>query len=351
MRKKEVAKVTLEKLEKTEHTYYNTFCVIYGARNTGKTTIVFEMMWYLRNLIKKVFVISQSASANDQFSKFVPKSAVISDITEEWFAKLLAEQKILSQKYRESNELRKLRPIYCLVETNNDRVIEKNITKKCDDVIEEMWRDHRDDPDTGSLMERTLRKLEEESLRDHYKKVIIKRKEILMRNNLNEDQLHTLKWFMRDPSLLIVFDDCASIFDEWARKNPGIGEIIYNGRHYYITLIITTQDDSDIMPKFRKQAQYSIFTDRTMASSFFGRSEKKNESSTARKAIEFVWNGPKKNWKLAYSSESRGVSPFYYLTVGYKDNFTIGSKKFWELCEKNESERRKKLLIERRDYN
>ena len=67
--------------------------------------------------------------------------------------------------------------------------------------------------------------------------------------NINNQRLKEGKKKI-DDRILVVMDDCISDSKIW-RKSKDLGEIIYNGRHYNITLIIVSQDIVAIPPNFR----------------------------------------------------------------------------------------------------
>jgi hypothetical protein len=54
---------------------------------------------------------------------------------------------------------------------------------------------------------------------------------------------------------IVVLDDCLSSKGEW-KKDPFLVELLFNGRHYHITYILTMQFPLDILPELRNNFDY-----------------------------------------------------------------------------------------------
>ena len=58
----------------------------------------------------------------------------------------------------------------------------------------------------------------------------------------------------KDTTLMLVMDDCMS--DKKWVKDPNIGELFFNGRHYHVSLILTMQYAVGIPPEMRSNLDY-----------------------------------------------------------------------------------------------
>jgi hypothetical protein len=58
-----------------------------------------------------------------------------------------------------------------------------------------------------------------------------------------------------DPSMMLVMDDCLANAKEWA-KDSQVNEIMMNGRHYFITYILTMQTPLGLKPDLRLNFDY-----------------------------------------------------------------------------------------------
>lgn len=58
-----------------------------------------------------------------------------------------------------------------------------------------------------------------------------------------------------DPRAFILMDDCMAGKKDWA-NDENIRELMFNGRHYYLTLIMTLQQPKGIQPEYRSNFDY-----------------------------------------------------------------------------------------------
>lgn len=61
--------------------------------------------------------------------------------------------------------------------------------------------------------------------------------------------------FFIDPRALVVMDDCLADKGAWA-KDPNVYELLFNGRHRYVTYILTMQTPLGIKPDLRSNFDY-----------------------------------------------------------------------------------------------
>ena len=164
-----------------------------------------------------------------------------------------------------------------------------------------------------------------------------------MSDNLTEEELCCVNYLDFKPHVLLIFDDCASIFKKWVKESTVIKEMFYNGRHYYITIIITAQDDKEIVSELRKNAIINIFTTHQSAQANFTRSANaypKHERERADLCIKkiFKQDSQKKNFKKLVYVQNNDDDPFYYTIADLYGNFRVGCPALWKLDEKiNES--------------
>lgn len=80
---------------------------------------------------------------------------------------------------------------------------------------------------------------------------LIERQEIIMEKNMEKNKLGK----RIDKRAIIVMDDCLASKGSWMRDQP-IAELLFNGRHYYITYILTMQYPLGITPELRCNFDY-----------------------------------------------------------------------------------------------
>jgi hypothetical protein len=326
-----------------DHSYYlNKTTIVYGRTNSGKSTIIEEIMYLCKEHIPTVFVIAPTNSSNNAYTNKIPSQFIMKDLDVDWLEKLLNRQKNASGAYINANQLDILKSIFSKVSDDTSDALEISIVKKAHNSI--MYID-------DSTMEFAQKKsqkaqiLEERDnmLRKLYKTTIRYNKVNLEQNdNLNKSEKAALGFLDFNPNIMLILDDCASKFKKMYKKSTAIKEIFYEGRHYFFTTIISTQDDKEVDSELRKNTTISVFTTAQSATSNFERASNgypKHEKQKAKLCVESVFkqseNDIKNYQKLVYlQGES---DPFRYTISDLYDEFHMGSKCMWELSNKIKS--------------
>lgn len=81
-------------------------------------------------------------------------------------------------------------------------------------------------------------------------RMFIRQKKMILDNDERKKKGKPLK----DTTLMLVMDDCMS--DKKWVKDPNIGELFFNGRHYHVSLILTMQYAVGIPPEMRSNLDY-----------------------------------------------------------------------------------------------
>ncbi len=148
-----------------------------------------------------------------------------------------------------------------------------------------------------------------------------------------------------NPRAMLVLDDCAASLKSWCQKSPSIKELFYEGRHYFVTLIITSQSDKELPSEMRQNTSISIFTkDQAAISSFNRKSDAYPKYIQTRALVcahEVFSSRTRYNnyMKLIYFNDDDSDDPFYYTIAEQNVGFKVGAPQFWqidEICEKKE---------------
>jgi hypothetical protein len=177
-------------------------------------------------------------------------------------------------------------------------------------------------------------------LKKLYKNAIRYNKVALEENHsLSKSEKAALSFLDFNPNIMLILDDCASTFKKMYKKSSAIKEIFYEGRHYFFTTIISSQDDKEIDSELRKNTTISIFTTAQSAISNFERASNgypKHERLHAKSCIETVVkqddNDLKHFQKLVYIQNES--DPFRYTIADMYDEFKMGSKPMWEYSDR-----------------
>ena len=309
--------------------FFRKLTLIYGGSNTGKTTIVRNVLFELRNKVPVVFVISPTNSSNNAFTNIVPDAFIRDTVTEEWLAALWNRQMEIMEIYNIVNDISNLREFAKRVNNRNLNDILETIEKKYVSAKNQVLN-----------MSKTLTQKESDlaallSQRDAKIKAVIQ--SFVRKKNVKVSELKDkliCQYVDIVPDVLLLLDDCASEFKSWLKKTETIKRIFYAGRQNCITTIITTQDDKEITSELRKNAMVNIFTSSQAALANFERvanNYNKQIKQKAQRAIYFTFGNPQKHphRKLVFFKDTE--VPFYFWSASQYKNFRVGSNSMWEL--------------------
>lgn len=331
-------------LEK-DHNYYLRKCtLIFGSSGTGKSTIIDEIMFLLKPYIPLCFVIAPTNMSNQAYTGKVPKRFIKDgrDLNKlvQWLEKFVSRQKHTAQLYMIANNLKNLKELFDKVSDAPAKELEKSIARKADDsliFIENSDKMNFAQKKTQKNMvkaerDRMLRKVYKTSIRFH--KVALENVK-----SLTKVERAALTFLDINPHVLLVLDDCASKFKKLYKLTTAIKEIFYEGRQYFISTLISSQDDKEIDSELRKNSMVNIFTTQQIATSAFERASNgypKHVKERAKLAIETVFKQDitkaKHYQKLAYIQNLQ--DPFRWLMADIYDDFRICSESCWELEDK-----------------
>ena len=70
----------VKELEKQYDYFLNKTTILFGATNSGKTTILLEMLYLLKDKIPSIFVFCPTSDSNKSFEGIVPDPFIWKDI-------------------------------------------------------------------------------------------------------------------------------------------------------------------------------------------------------------------------------------------------------------------------------
>jgi hypothetical protein len=102
----------VDPLEKI-HTYYlNRSTTMYGASESGKSTVLFEIMWLLKEYVPIVFVFSPTAGSNNAFKGIVHDLLVFVDVKIDILEEIYKRQEGAKRIYNIVNDVHMLQKIF-----------------------------------------------------------------------------------------------------------------------------------------------------------------------------------------------------------------------------------------------
>lgn len=332
------ANIKVGVLDKNYKYFLNRSTILFGASGSGKSTILLEILYLLKDHVPNIMVFSPTSDVNDAFS-VVPPCLVFSEINLNKLHDLYKRQQGAAKVYKKVNDKLSLEKIFKKVADERSLATVLKIKKVASAYKEKKKNDiNSSDREKRESIKKAISETNDLLIKI-YKKIIRENKEMLnLSNNITEDEKLIVKFLDFNPNCVVVFDDCGAQLKKF-QKDEVVKQILYQGRHSFINIILTLQDDAGLDSGIKKNAFVNIFTSDQCAYGYFNRSSNsfsKKDKDAASKIISYIFphaNSRKVDdyKRLVYL---RGdVSPFRY-TVADEYDFKFGSPSLWELSAK-----------------
>lgn len=335
---------TIKWFKKSVDNFLHKTTLVYGMTGSGKSTILDEIMFICKDYISMAFVICQSSItiSSSSYYKKIPNNCIKSDVTKEWLEEFMTTQKGRAALYDTANNADVLKMVFNRVSDSILKNKENLIITNASKYINETNNSNKLDFSQKKSQTDAIIKIRDRHLFLLYKTCIRKNKVTLENiQNLSQQEQCCVNYVDFVPNVMIIYDDCASKFKKWVKESTIIKEMFYNGRHYYITQLITLQDDKEIESELRKNAVVSIFTTAQSASANFTRaanSYPKPVKLRAELCIKRIFtNDPHtigKNYKKLIYFQNNDIDPFMYTIADLYQSFRIGCESAWALDKK-----------------
>lgn len=338
-------KIEIPLFNKNYDNLINKSILLFGASKTGKSIIIRDMIYQLKDHIPNVLVISPTNNLNNSYTNIIPNTLIHSTINEELISKMFNRQKQMIHMYNMINEINNLENIFNKIATNNDIYKKERLISNYNYIKSKFISVN----DCTNYVEKELKlkEIEEnhiDGLTTYYKMIInkyyYKIKDPLLK--LTDNEIKIIKYININPHFLIILDDCGYNANKWA-KFEEIKEMFMNGRHYKITFIISFQDDKSLPSELRKNAFINIFTTQTVCTAYFNRSANnfsKKDKAMLEQLSEYVFIDKTlkdKNYKKLVYMKDSDPQVYYYL-ADYIKEFKFGSDYLWELSNKSQKQ-------------
>ena len=314
--------------------------VLYGANNSGKTTLLLDLLSLIKPYVPNVIAFAPTADSNNSLKDVIPDKLIKRKVELSMIKEVYKRQQEAAAAYNNANDPEVLQSLFRRVAGSSQlkieaRVIEiknvmdKKLVLRVSNVIDR---------------KKQAKKIEELStsiLVSLYKRVIKETSATLVKMELTDTEMQAVKFINFNPNMVMIFDDCASIFTKKFQNDPMIKDLFYMYRHSYITIIFTFQDDLGLESFLRKNASMSFFTTQQCADAYFERGSNnfsKDMKYGAQQNSSIIFDKNQKMIpefsKLLYIRDD--PEPFRYYCAQLHDTFRFGSKVLWKYCEKIE---------------
>lgn len=334
---------------KSAENHLNLTTLIFGGSGSGKTTIIEEILYLIKDQVPIILVIAPKTSDKAYRSK-LPARCIKEDLTKNQLIKIWERQQNATQIYNTANNLDFLESVYNIVPDKTSFVTIGAIKKKASEIISEIEKSKTLDYGQKKAQKTAIEELQIKRITQIYKDQIRKHRDRLMqlKADLTPEQQIVIEYIDFNPRLALVIDDSSEKFQVWMKYfkknevNP-FGGIFYKNRWNYLTLIIGAHDDKLIDTEFRKNSRVTVYcnsqafvTSVSRSGNGFTPKERKDSMRYANR----IFGNEEENKKAAIKNHNKmcyireDPRPFKYMIANLYPNFTLGCAPLRELVDK-----------------
>lgn len=325
-----------EKLDLISLTADDLICnniLIYGSSGQGKTRVAEQMMNIIQESGKVPVWFLFLETPTPKFNNRIPEAFTFTQFDSEIIKQIITVQKSKTEIFNTVNNYEKLKTTYDYKRSDKiDNVLEKIDKIQKDNIrkIEQSEDDNSQDK-IRHIMD-SCEKIKIKCLRNYI------RKELRWYEG-NEDRLSDeskiiINCLDINNKCLIFMDDCAaSIAGKKKQDKTCLTELAFQGRHYGITLLITSQQDTAVPKEFRDNMHIYVYLDPTIVSTNISK-ERKAPSNLINKTVALnagnFWDRSNEQ-RVLFIFKKLGNNVVYVKLVSPKP-IKYGSSIYWELA-------------------
>jgi hypothetical protein len=246
-------------LKKDPKYFFRKIIALFGETETGKSVIMREILYLLKDKIPNVIVFAPTNDSNNLYTDQVAKPCIFKRVSMEILEEINLRQQKCMKIYSIANEMENMRSIFLKVADSRLKAIINGVEKEAARHLQ-IASNMNTDPGVRKAEEKKIKDMRDKALRSTYKLCIrANEKQLLKDPSLTDAQKVAVKYCDHNPDILLIFDDCASFFMKHKNEEL-IRDMFYMPRHNGITSIMSFQGDKDIPPPLRRASHVSFFT-------------------------------------------------------------------------------------------
>lgn len=330
--------------------FFLKLTVLYGANNTGKSTMLLDIVHQLKPYIPNVFAFGGTPGSREAMKDIFPDACIEEKFTLAKAKEIWDRQTNARATYDVANDIENLKSLFRRIAKVRERETEQKVTEESEAIISQI--DTSPDLSPAKKKDQTtkVKRDAKDFLTKFYKNAIYTNRGILGRMELTAVEKITLKFLFFNPNILVVVDDCGAMISKQMQEREEFKNYYQMYRHAGVTPIFTFQDDLELISKHRKQPSVSIFTTDQCANAFFERganSFSKSMRYMAGRAIEKVFDPNNQYYpeftKFAWVRDDK--HPFRAYKAEEHGKFRFGSEALWELCNRRDLKKKGKQTL------
>lgn len=330
-------------LPKDKSLYLDKTTLLFGPSFTGKTTIIEEILYMVKDDIPNYIVIA-SENSKKAYQNKLPARCIKKDLSKAKLQQIWDRQFFTTQLYNTANDINVLESLFNKRPDRESVVLLTALKKRATECINIIEASQNFNFAQKKSQKTAVEELRLKRVKELYKSTIRKNQAFLEMQKLTPHEKVALEYLDLNPRLMIIIDDCTDKFSMWMKffkkseVNP-FNSIFYQGRHNYITFVFAAHDDKPVETELRKNSRVTMFTNTQAAVTAFGRtsnSYSKDEKKIAEKIMSKIFDGEespiKTHQKLCYVREE--LHPFRYTIANLYPDFTLGCQPMYDLANK-----------------
>lgn len=316
----------------------NRCTLVIGNSGSGKTYLIREMLFKLKDKIPNCVLFSPTNEQNEDFKGIIPSAAVISNLDGGRLVKKL--QRIFKRQEEQVAVYNKVNDLAVLQVLARKLSVQDEVVDGLRDLLAEYESTKTEllnqDPPPHNLDELLSnidkdRDRANEKLVHAYKDAIAAayKDQKYSKDIQFSSEHHQLAKSLRiNPNIMLILDDMAAFFDASVQKADVIRKVAFQGRHAHITTIISLQSDKTLIPALRSQAHFIAFTETNCLEGF----SKANSifcPKSAKQVADTMRLNKEDHIKTIYD---KSADRFFYVRAMNKLPFRFGCDVFWQFC-------------------
>jgi hypothetical protein len=335
--------IPIKWLPKDVDNFLDKTTLIYGGTFSGKTTIIEEILYLVKDYIPNYLVIANENSMKAYKNK-VPMKCIKKDLSKKKLQQIWERQACITQLYETANDIKVLEALFKRIIDRETSAMINAVQKRANECIQVIESKSDIDYAQKKSQKTAIEELRIKKIKDLYKNAIRSNADKLVKAPLSDHEKVALEYIDLNPRLMIIIDDCTDKFGMWwsyfkkSEVNP-FKSIFFEGRHNYITLVFAAHDDKNVDTELRKNSRTTIYTtSQALMASIDKKSngytpkEKKMAEKLATKIFGDEKAVIKTHQKLCYVRED--LHPFRYTIANLYPDFQLGCEPLWDLTKK-----------------
>lgn len=336
-------KYPIKYLEHSYLDYLDRTTLIFGASDSGKSTIVEEIMHMIKQFIPNYLVIVPKTS-DKCYRKKLPDRCIKENLTKRKLIQIWNRQFNLTQCCNMANDSVVLEKLFKRI---NDRKAEMEINfinVKTAKYVKLVEQSKIHPADKSGYINKFEEKRKTNLVRTYRNSIRQNLEKLSKMKDLSREERTALEYLDTNPRLMLIIDDCTEQFLKWQKYFPAGKEdnifekLFYKGRHNFVTTVFALHEDKPISTEIRKNAKIIKFTTSQALIAALGRvgnAFSKQEKKIAEAAAPFIFDDTptlKTHKKMCYIRNDS--HPWRYTIAKRYPDEKMGCDALYDLTEK-----------------